>query len=387
MPATGARHPRNIPPQSPKPQATMKPAPILPLLARLSAATLLLVALLTPSPARAEPAAPVPSAYELPTQPADLLRLDDEMRAFFAARVRRGASLEDRMDQVAAAILGERGLGFRYENDGIYDVREAFRRRRGNCVTYAMLVVAVAREFRIPAEFNEVPTHPRWSRSGGVVLESRHLNVRVDDGGRCYEIDLKMLESLRVPGATAHPATDARAFASAYSNVGAYRMGASDTAGALALFEIAIRTDPSSAAAWSNLGSTHLILGHPAEARAAFQHALQLNRAAMSALSGLAVLERREGRLDEAARLETRARSYRQRNPYYRYALAREELAAGRTGAARRHLARALAFKDNEPLFLKLMAEIAHREGREREARRWAARLAEHRRAEVASMP
>ncbi len=364
----------------------MKPAPRIPHLALLSAAVLVLGTLLNP-PARAESSAPVPPAYRLPAEPADLLRIDDEMRAFFAARVRRGGTLEERMDQVAAAILGERGLGFRYENDGIYDVREAFRRRRGNCVTYAMLVVAVAREFRIPAEFNEVPTRPRWSRDGGIVLESRHLNVRVDDGGRCYEIDLKMLESLRVPGATAHPATDARAFASAYSNAGARRMGAGDTAGALALFETAIRTDPTSAAAWSNLGATHLILGHPAEARAAFQQALQRDRATMSALSGLASLERREGRLAEAARLEARARSYRQRNPYYRYALAREELAAGRVDAARRQLARALTLKDDEPLFLELMAELAHRAGREREARRWAVRLAAFQRAEVAAAP
>lgn len=367
----------------------MNPAPRFSRPARLSlsALGLCLGALFALPTARAVETAPPLAAYELPTEPADLLRLDDEMRTFFAARVRRGAGIEERIDQVVAAILGERGLRFRYENDGIYDVREAFRRRRGNCVTFSMLVVAVAREFRLPAEFNEVPIRPRWSRTGGIVLESRHLNVRVDGGAHCYEIDLEMLESLRIPGATTYPAADARAFASTYSNAGAYRMGAGDGPGALALLELATRTDPTFAGAWANLGATHLVLGNYEQARAAFQHALKLERSAMSALSGLASLERQLGHAAEAEKLEARVRSYRLRNPYYRYALAREELTAGRPAAARKHLARALALKDDEPVFCALMAEIAHLQGREREARRWAARLAAFQRAEVAAAP
>jgi Transglutaminase-like superfamily len=129
--------------------------------------------------------------YNLPEDPHELLRLDAEMKTFFAARIDRTALLETRLDEIIKAILGEKGLHFSYEGDGVYDVREAFRRRRGNCLTYSLLVVAVAREFGIKAEFNEVFIVPRWNRSGGIIIESRHINVRVEAPDGYYEIDLK----------------------------------------------------------------------------------------------------------------------------------------------------------------------------------------------------
>ena len=132
------------------------------------------------APEREAAVPPLGAAYALPDNPDDLLRLDDEMRAFFAARVHRYNGIEARTDEIVEAILGEKGLRFTYEADGLYDVREAFRRRRGNCMTFAMLVVAVAREHRVPAKFNEVDIRPHWSRTGGLVLESRHINVHVN---------------------------------------------------------------------------------------------------------------------------------------------------------------------------------------------------------------
>ena len=352
-------------------------------LSTLLAAALALLALGTPMalPAAEGSAdstcARATAEYRLPEDPCELLRLDDEMRAFFAARVHRKAARETRIDEIVAAILGEHGLHFRYETGGVYDVREAFRRRRGNCATYALLVVAIAREFRIPANFNEVSISPLWDRAGGIVLESRHLNVSVALADGIYEVDLKLQDNRREARTSTMVVHDARAFAGMFSNAGVYRLVAGDRAGALRLFELATVTDPSVASAWSNLGGAHALVGEPECARECYERALAAAPGMMAAMSGLAHLHRQAGRVAEAERLERRALRYREHNPYYLSAVAREEFAAGRLDEARHHLARAIRLKPDEPEFRGLMIEIDGRLRLDREERRRLGRVGE----------
>jgi hypothetical protein len=213
---------------TPPPRTETRPSRLLRL--ALLGAALLALSANTGSAARAaapaERPAPPASEYRLPDDPTELLRLDDEMRAFFAARVHPKAMLETKLDEIVAAILGEKGLHFCYESAGIYAPREAFRRRSGNCVTFSLLVVAVAREFRIHAVFNEVDLLMRWDRVGGIVMERRHINVWVPTVNGGYEVDLKMFADLRSPRNGTHVVDDSRAFAALYSNAGVFRLRA-----------------------------------------------------------------------------------------------------------------------------------------------------------------
>ena len=310
--------------------------------------------------------------YRLPEDSHELLRLDNEMKTFFSARVSRRMSLETQLDAIADAILGEKGLRFQYEGEGVYDVREAFRRRRGNCLTYSMLVVAVAREFRIPAKFNEVIIHPRWSRTGGIVLESRHINVRVEAPGGSYEIDLKQSDNLRVSRSSARVVDDARALAGAYNNVGVHLIAAGDRTSARRFIELATVVDPTYAAAWTNLASVLLLEGRQDSAQVYYERALAADSDTPAAISGLVVLHRKNGRIAEAEKLERAANRYRERNPYYLLDVARDELSNGNRDAARRYLKRAIHIKADEPALYDLMAEVARSQGLENEAKRWA---------------
>lgn len=314
--------------------------------------------------------------YRLPENPAELLRVDDEMRAFFAARVSRHASLERKLDAIMEAILGPSGLRFRYKPTGVYDVREAFRRRSGNCVTYAMLFVAVAREFRIPAVFNEVRVDPRWGRIGGLVIERRHLNVWVATPTGGYEIDLNLTNDLRARRIGHAVVGDARALACSYTNAGVFRLAAGDRPAALALLERAVAVDPTCAHAWDNLGGAWMLAGEGERARGCYERALKLDPEAMVAISALAGLHRAAGRLELAAAYERRALHYRERNPYFLLGCAREDLADGRCESARRRLLRAVGIKADEPDFYRALLEVARRAGDERDAERWRRRLA-----------
>ncbi len=352
-----------------------------PLLRRVGVAVLCCLAL---APARAAAAGAAPPAespapaweYRLPEDTAELLRLDDGMRAFFAARVGRNASVEKRLDQISAAILGEDGLHFRYDARGTYDVREAFRRRSGNCVTFSLLVVAVAREYRLPAQFNEVVVRRRWSRAGEFVLESRHLNVWVEIGTNGYEIDLQLRDDLRASRFYSQPVPDERAFAGLYGNDGIFRLAAGRAEEALRSLRRATEIDPSHSSAWVNLGNAYLFRGDHAAARDCFERGLALDSSAEAAVCGLAYIHRAAGRDAEAEPYERAAQRHRERNPYHLFARGREALAAGRAEEARRLLARAIRIKRDEPEFYTEMVSALRVLGRERDARRWARRAA-----------
>lgn len=324
---------------------------------------------LLPAPALAEEVQAAPStAYELPENPEDLLRLDDEMRAFFEARVPHTYSVERRIDAIVEAVLGENGLHFRYEPNGLYDVRETFRRRAGNCVSYSMLIVAVAREFRIPAGFNEVAVKPRWNRAGKLVLRAGHINVYVPDEGGNFEIDLQIMANFRSSGGMARRVDDARAFSSMYTSAGVFRLVVGDHTGALRLLERAVRTDPSNATAWCNLGNAQWVVGQLGGARQSFEQAIAADSSSLAGLNGLAQVYRRAGDLKTAERLDRKVKHYRDHNPYYLYCTARNEVADGRLDEARRHLRRAIRLKDDEPEFHELMAEISRQMAQPRAA-------------------
>ncbi|HLP03741.1 MAG TPA: tetratricopeptide repeat protein [Opitutaceae bacterium] len=320
---------------------------------------------------RAQPAAPA----EVPADWRDLLRLDDDVRRFFASRVPRNTSEAERVDAIVAAILDPGELGFTYREDGTFAARETFRRRQGNCVAFSILVVAVAREYGLVARFNEVRTEPHWDRVGQVVAEFRHLNVVVRT-----ETGNVMLDLLPTPGAggaltVARPVSDAHAFAMFYSNIGVQRLGAGDPAGAQPLLELATRIAPGYAVGWVNLGSLHSLRGDTAAARECYERALREEPRELKAIASLVPLYRAAGEPARAEALERRTERYRERNPYYLASLARRELAAGEVAAAEKRLRRALALKNDEPEFLELAVAAARRLGHERDAATWSARL------------
>ena len=155
-------------------------------------------------------------SYHVPDDCRDLLRVDEEMRRYFAGRVPRVSSAAAKVDAIVAAILERDGLAFFYLAEGNFDAREAFRRRQGNCMAFSLLLMAVVREFRLTAHFNEVCTGPQWSRVGRLVAEIHHLNVVVRTGTGSVVVDLLPLPGPGGGGVASQPVADERAFAMFY---------------------------------------------------------------------------------------------------------------------------------------------------------------------------
>jgi tetratricopeptide (TPR) repeat protein len=335
------------------------------------------------NPSRLDPETPVavrpsdapPEPFTPPADPADLLAMTDEMRAYFAERVDPWRTVEARLDQILTALLTPRGLDFTYEATGNTSAAETFRRRRGNCMSFSLLVVAVARAAGCEASFNEVRTWPQWDQVGSLVAEVRHINVVVFDGAARYEIDLQpLVERMVVPGSS-RPVSDQRAFAEFYGNLGVVRLARREHEEALRLLRFATEIDPACSTAWTNLGNACSLLGDLAAARAALERALVLRPAELAAASTLAGIYARTGEPRKAARMQNRVKAFRERNPYYHFALAKTDFAASRFAAAEARLRKAISLKPNEPEFFRLRIAVALRLGRAKDAQRWQARL------------
>jgi len=335
-----------------------------------------LVAHGAPEPAR--PPEPV-AAYHAPADPAELLQTDEPMRRFFGERMHAHHSSGNQLRALLDAIVEPNGLKFAYDAAGTFDARETFRRRQGNCVSFAFLVVAVAREFGYHASFQDVPTPERWDRFGNLIVSIRHINVRIDAGNKFFVFDLRPDLAAGVADADLPELRDERAYAQFYDTSGVYALLGGQAEEALRDITLATTIDPTFAPAWSNRASLQMHLGNLAEARAGYEQSLRADPQYLFALDGYVDVLRRLGSpepLRLAEKYTRRAQAIRERNPYYLQQRAELAQKLGDWAGAEKLLRRAIAFKDNEPQFYEQWAAVLRQLGREDAARRAEARLA-----------
>ena len=314
------------------------------------------------------PAAVVPEA--------DVLALSPEMRTFIAVHVDRRGSDALKLHQLVTAIMDPRTFGVTYD-EVTRTASQTFETRRGNCLSFSNMFVAMARDVGLNVEFQEVDVPPDWTVDKDTFVFNRHIDVFVNlgaDGTRVVDFniaDFKASYEMRI-------ISDSMALAHFYNNVGVERMLAGDRAAAVACFRTAI-TDAGSgfSSAWTNLGTLYLRNGHPAHAEAAYLQALDVNDSDLVAMSDLAHLYEREGDLERAAAYRKKVARHRWLNPYYRFELARRAYAAQHYDEAIAHLKYATRERPKEDRFWHLLGLCYLGKGDLTAARRWLSKAEE----------
>lgn len=269
---------------------------------------------------------------------------------------------------------------------------ETFATRRGNCMAFTNMFVAMARYLGIDARYQEVDVPPTWSMNGDSFLYSQHINVHIDlKSGRYREVDFNIydfdheLESRII--------SDERARAHYFNNIGAEKMLAGETGSSFAYFRQSIREDGSYAPAWINMGILHRREQLPVHAEAAFLRALEIKppeQKAMSsmtldvgwmpsrtadtefiAMSNLANLYVEQGQAELAETYFDKVHAHRMKNPYYRYQMASLAFEEGDYGAAIEDLKYAVRRHKNEDEFYYLLSLSYLMEGDRKAAREW----------------
>ncbi|MBP6723848.1 MAG: tetratricopeptide repeat protein [Halioglobus sp.] len=273
---------------------------------------------------------------------AELLSLDEPMRQFVARYTIDQADQRQRLMSLHQAVRGAGGLDMQYDASAEGTAQEVFQRGFANCLSYANLFVALAREAGLDARYQWVEVRPQWSRVDERVQVALHVNVLVRlPNGTQYMVDIDPLPAQKMAGS--RELSDADAEALFYNNIAMDALGRRELATAWYYLVQALQLSPTNAHLWVNVGALYRANGQHREAEQSYLQALDLDGSEYSAMTNLAVLYGLEGRLQEQEYWLGRVDRHRQANPYYHAWQGDEAAAAGDWLAALIHYDRAVA--------------------------------------------
>jgi tetratricopeptide (TPR) repeat protein len=218
-----------------------------------------------------------------------------------AARALAGAGTErERLERLRQALLDGRTFSFEYEKYTTFTSSEAFEARRGNCVSFTNLFIALGRSLGIRLQAALVSARGASEVRGDLVVTHEHMvAVHPESGGRtAFTYDfflgaeelvgpLVLLDDLEVAAVLA-------------SNAGVAHLGRGENAEARREFALAVTLGPRLGVFWANLGLSAWRMGDTPAALAAYRRGLEAQIGSPTLHQNLAALYIKEGRPDEA---------------------------------------------------------------------------------------
>lgn len=166
------------------------------------------------------------------------------------------------------------------------EAAEAFARRQVNCVSYAAILVSLARSMEVDAYFVLVEERIRERTEE---LEVRHWHMAVGYGPRDRPVVIDLAGPLP-GGSTVRPIDDDTARGIVLANRGAERLRAGGPQEAVRFLERAVSLAPALEIAWTNLGVARRRAGDLQGAESAYWRAINLDPESVAAWRNLALL-------------------------------------------------------------------------------------------------
>lgn len=284
---------------------------------------------------------------------ASLLGLSPEMKQFVRAVVPADGTAEQKFDALYDTIRFNSAFSMQYDAMATLTAEEAFRQRRGNCLAFSAMFIALAREAGLDARFQEVDVPPSWEAGRDTLVQYRHVNVSTQITPRLSGVvDFRM--DLYRETYSRRLLDDHEALAHYYSNISVEHLLSEELGAAYVAARRAIEANDGQSFIWNNMGIVQRRLGNPQLAEASFRQALAINPKDWSALSNLSHIYARRGDNQEAKRLRALGDQIRLRDPYYRYALAEHAYRRGAYDEALVQLDAALGRAHDEHRFYYL---------------------------------
>ena len=295
---------------------------------------------------------------------AETFALDAEMESFIAPLKELR---EPRMKmQALIQALEARGMFSLEYAEVTRTASGTFHDRQGNCLSFTMLFVTLARAVDLPANYQSVVVPPTWSNDGQVVV-ANHVNTAVVTGRgeeTVVDFNIRPYQSDR----RSRRVNDSYALGLFYTNLGAEAMLRNDHAAALVYLREAARVRPDIAGVWVDLGVLYARHGRYEHAEAAYLRALDVDNNEPSALTNLSLVYQALGESKLAAEYLHRVQGYRERNPYYHFASATKAYEEQQFDVALSSVRKALRLKPDEDAFYELRGQVETALGRSRDA-------------------
>lgn len=254
-------------------------------------------------------------------------------------------------------LIGFDGRAMIYDLDANYTPNEAFHKAEANCLSFTLLLVALASELDVELSYNLVDIPNVWaSDDGASMVLVRHINA-VDltaEEPRVYDLAMFDYEL----GYPQKRISKQSALALFFNNVGVDSLQSGELNSAIHNFKLSISRDPSNSDSWNNLGAAFKRLGDIEQAQNAFLYALSINSINGVAASNLERMYRNAGEHDIAERYATVAKRARLKNPYFQFQTAREHFDSGDYHLANKHINRAISLYNADGRFYELRSYI-----------------------------
>jgi Flp pilus assembly protein TadD len=314
---------------------------------------------------------------EKPIPIGEMFRMDDDMRAFVGENTDGSKSTPAKVKRLLSGMQAAGLFSLDYSIGATRTASETFHGRVGNCLSFTILFVTLAREAGLDAGYQIVDVPPSWSTESGFVVVTNHINANIRARGQSsYVVDFNE-EDVRTGYAT-HSVNERYVAALYYNNKGAEALLDEDYLSSFVNFKAAIETYPALAAAWINLGIVYSRQGRNAQAEAAYIHGLELDEDNQTAMTNLAALYEKTGDVQRAELYRERVRRHQERNPYYHFFRAEKAFTEQRFAEALALVDKALRLKHDEQRFYVLQGQAFAQLGETRSAQSSFARAREY---------
>ncbi|WP_237063110.1 transglutaminase domain-containing protein [Microbulbifer zhoushanensis] len=222
----------------------------------------------------------------------DLFIVSEEMRSYLD-RVGIGNSPINRLNAVLKD-LKEKEFRLHYDLNQTASAAQAFSQRRGNCVSFAAMIVSMARYLGAEARLNQatIPVRQQLatgSAEAGYVQNIRHINAVVISDNKPYVIE----EDFRIfAGKLLSQLSDREAYAIYLNNLAMEAMRRNAYGDAFHYSREAILHDEDASYLWAGLGTVYRRNGQLELAEESYLHALALNGEDSVARNNLRILRR-----------------------------------------------------------------------------------------------
>ncbi len=290
-----------------------------------------------------ETAVPAPDATGVFT-------LSPAMRAYAESELSPLARQPDPRRALIDALYNRRHLGLAYDASTTRNASEAFAARAGNCLSLVIMTASFARHLGLPVSFQTVATDDFYSRSGGLMLASGHVNLVLGPPsarrglGRNDNDDLTIdfLPQSDLRGQRTRPLEERTIIAMYLNNRAAETLAAGRVSEAYGYARASLLQDAGFVTAANTLGVVYTRAGHPVQAEAAFRSTLAVEPDNISALSNLVQLLGQQGSTQESTTLAARLEQLQPVPPFKHFNLGRLAMDSGDFGRARDHFVREL---------------------------------------------
>ncbi len=261
------------------------------------------------------------------------------------------------IDKMARWLIDEDGHALRYDLSADLAPADVYEDRLGNCLSFTILLVNLAKELGILVEYNEVDMPATWGSIGSVEsVLFEHVNAIQVLSLRKRVFDLAIGDYRH--GYPQKTISESSAIAKLLSNRSVNALSRGELNKALHFSKLAVSYDSQSSTIWSNYAVSLNRNGLAKQAESAFLYSLDLDPFNTVSASNLERFYNTRGDRRRASQYKKMAWRARKNNPYYHFQVAKDLLEENRLKRARQAINMAINLHGSDPKFYELASTI-----------------------------